>query len=487
MDRDGSHSDPPPDWVPEPRTGTGTGTGTNTALEESMWQLGIDEQHSYPERPGEPDCIYYLRTGFCGYADRCRFNHPPDRSSSAVVASGRVSAAGDYPERAGQPFCQYYMRTGSCKYGSSCKYHHPRQGGSSGSPFALNIYGYPLRPGEKECTYYIKTGQCKFGMTCKFHHPHPSNMVVPPGTPAAIPPAPLASPTVYTSPAPAPQPYGMMTTGNWPVARPPMVPGGSYIQGPYGPMLFSTGVVPFPGWAPYPGTTAVSTPNTQSMGAGQFYGLMPLSPSAPAYSGSYQAIASSAGVSSSISKEHLYPQRPGQPECQHYVKTGDCKFGSSCKYHHPSEWVVPETSSALSPMGLPIRPGTPTCSYYAQHGVCKFGPTCKFHHPMGTLSYSPSASSLSDMPVAPYPVGSSIGTLAPSSSSSDLRADVISGSIKNTVSKTLSSSVTIPTGSGGSVLSKSGSISQSGLQQSSQSSDISSSGKGGAANGGAPN
>lgn len=467
MEREENHSDPASDYGPE------------TGLEEPMWQLGMEDTSSYPERPGEPDCIYYLRTGFCGYADRCRFNHPRDRSTSPVVRSGRVSG-GDFPERAGQPICQYFMRTGSCKFGSSCKYNHPRQGASSMSPFALNIYGYPLRPGEKECTYYIKTGQCKFGMTCKFHHPLPSNVPVPTPTPPA-PPITPAAPTVYSTPTPA-QPYGVMT-GNWPVVRPSMVPG-SYIQGHYGPMLISPGVVPFPGWAPYPGTTPMTTPNTQSVGGGQFYGLMPLSPSAT-YTGPYQAIPHSVGGTSSISKEHSYPQRPGQPECQHYLKTGECKFGSSCKYHHPSEWVVPETSSALSPMGLPLRPGTPTCSYYAQHGVCKFGPTCKFDHPMGTLSYSPSASSLSDMPVAPYPVGSSIGTLAPSSSSSDLRAEVTSGSIKDSAS-TLSSSVIISSGSGGSVLSKSGSISHSGLQHSSQSSGTSSSSKGVASHGGAP-
>ena len=31
---------------------------------------------AYPDRPGEPDCIFYLRTGMCGYGDSCRFNHP---------------------------------------------------------------------------------------------------------------------------------------------------------------------------------------------------------------------------------------------------------------------------------------------------------------------------------------------------------------------------------------------------------------------------
>ena len=70
--------------------------------------------------------------------------------------------------------------------------------------------------------------------------------------------------------------------------------------------------------------------------------------------------------------------------------------------------------------------GAPPCSFYTRYGICKFGPTCKFDHPLvGGLTYSPSASSLSDMPVAPYPIGSSPTTLAPSSSSD---AQVLEGS-----------------------------------------------------------
>lgn len=32
---------------------------------------------SYPQRPGQLDCAYYLRTGICGYGANCKFNHPP--------------------------------------------------------------------------------------------------------------------------------------------------------------------------------------------------------------------------------------------------------------------------------------------------------------------------------------------------------------------------------------------------------------------------
>lgn len=109
--------------------------------------------------------------------------------------------------------------------------------------------------------------------------------------------------------------------------------------------------------------------------------------------------------------------------------------------------------------------GAPPCTHYADRGVCKFGPACKFDHPMGTLSYSPSASSLSDMPVAPYPVGSSIGTLAPSSSSSELRPELISGSSKDSVSSRMSSSMSTSSGSVGSTFSKSGSVPHLTVQQ----------------------
>lgn len=100
-----------------------------------------------------------------------------------------------------------------------------------------------------------------------------------------------------------------------------------------------------------------ASPSTQpTIASGQMYGLTPLSPSAPAYTGPYTHLPSSVGRSSSGQKEQAYPERPGQPECQYYLRTGDCKFGSSCRYHHPPEWDTPKTNCVLSPMGLPLRP-----------------------------------------------------------------------------------------------------------------------------------
>ncbi|KAJ0092261.1 hypothetical protein Patl1_25111 [Pistacia atlantica] len=338
---EGSQSDPSPEW---------TAPGTETALEEPMWQLGFGVgPESYPERPDEADCIHYLRTGYCGYGSRCRFNHPRDRGGAMGAAR---AGAGEYPERVGQPLCQYYMRTGTCKFGASCKYHHPRQGAGSVTHVSLNYYGYPLRLGEKECSYYMKTGQCKFGPTCKFHHPQPAGVQVAPPSPAPQVPTPVPAPTVYPPvQSPSAQQYGVM------VARPPLLPS-SYVQGPYGPMLVSPGMVPYQSWSPYPThVNPVASPGSQPpAGSSSIYGMKTLSASAPAYTGAYQTTPSTVGPSSSSQKEQSFPERPGQPECQYYMKTGECKFGSSCKYHHPREMTVSKTDVSLSPMGLPLRP-----------------------------------------------------------------------------------------------------------------------------------
>lgn len=101
-----------------------------------------------------------------------------------------------------------------------------------------------VEQGEKECSYYVKTGQCKFGTTCKFHHPAPPAPSPAPQVAAA--PTPMPAPTMYStvqSPSgPSSQQYGVV------MARPPLMPG-SYVQGPYGPLLLSQGV---PSWNPYP-------------------------------------------------------------------------------------------------------------------------------------------------------------------------------------------------------------------------------------------
>lgn len=116
------------------------------------------------------------------------------------------------------------------------------------------------------------------------------------------------------------------------------------------------------------------------------------------------------------------------------------------------------------------KQGAQPCTFYLQNGRCKFGATCKFDHPMGAMRYSPSASSLIETPVAPYPVGSLLSTLAPASSSSDLRPELISGSKKDSLLSRIPSSGNTSSSSVGLIFSQTGSVPLSDLQLSGQSS-----------------
>ncbi|RZB53340.1 Zinc finger CCCH domain-containing protein ZFN-like isoform A [Glycine soja] len=360
--------------------------------QDAMWQINLRssetmESEPYPEHPGEPDCSYYIRTGLCRFGATCRFNHPPNRK--LAIAAARMK--GEFPERIGQPECQYYLKTGTCKFGATCRFHHPRDKAGIAGRVALNILGYPLRPNEPECGYYLRTGQCKFGNTCKFHHPQPNNMVL------SMRSSPVY-PTVHSPTTPGHQSYATGIT-NWSSSS--YIPSPRW-QGPssYAPLILPQGMVSVSGWSAYSGQMGSDSPQ-QTMANGQSYGTS--RQSEPANSGSQGAYSQFRSGSVpvgfyALQRENIFPERPDQPECQFYMKTGDCKFGAVCRFHHPHERMIPAPDCVLSPIGLPLRPGEPLCVFYSRYGICKFGPSCKFDHPMGVFTYNMSASPLADAP-----------------------------------------------------------------------------------------
>ncbi|RWW27025.1 hypothetical protein GW17_00008572 [Ensete ventricosum] len=369
-----------------------------------MWKTnmrGSDpvESGPYPDRPGEPDCAYYIRTGLCRFGMTCKFNHPQDRM--LAIAAARIR--GGYPERVGQPECQYYLKTGTCKFGSTCKFHHPKEKAGIARQAQLNILGYPLRPNEQECAFYIRTGECKFGSTCKYHHPQPSNATL------ALRGSPIY-PSAHSPTTPGQQSYSAGMT-NWTLPR------SSFISSPrwqasssYAQLILPQGVVQVPGWTSYSGQLGSSPGSQRTAGGGQFY-----SPSqqgetnigAQGKFSSYRPGSVSMGLYA-VPRENIFPERPGQPECQFYMKTGDCKFGAVCRFHHPRERLIPTPNCVLSPLGLPLRPGEPLCVFYSRYGICKFGPNCKFDHPMGTFTYGLSESSMADVPTVEHLLGSTL-------------------------------------------------------------------------------
>ncbi|XP_058093328.1 zinc finger CCCH domain-containing protein ZFN-like isoform X1 [Magnolia sinica] len=409
------------------RAGVNEGSSLSPPLDEdTMWPMNLRssetmESGSYPERPGEQDCAYYLRTGLCRFGMTCRFNHPPNRK--LAVAAARIK--GGYPERIGQPECQYYLKTGTCKFGATCKFDHPRDKAGIAGRVMLNMLGYPLRPNERECAYYLRTGQCKFGNTCKFHHPQPSStMVSLRGSPVY--------PPVHSPTTPGQQSFpGGLT--NWPLSRPSFIPSPRW-QGPssYTPVILPQGVVPVPGWNTYPGqmgSVSSSESQQQTLGTSQYYGTSRQSETSAGFQGTFSSYRSGSvpiGLYA-LQRENVFPERPDQPECQFYMKTGDCKFGAVCRFHHPRERLIPAPNCVLSPMGLPLRPGEPLCIFYSRYGICKFGPNCKFDHPMGTFAYSLSTSSSADVPVVRRLLGSSSSTGALPLSSSEGPAESVHG------------------------------------------------------------
>ncbi|CAL4993433.1 unnamed protein product [Urochloa decumbens] len=363
---------------------------------EAMWQMNLGETGElgpYPERVGEPDCSYYMRTGMCRFGMTCKFNHPADRK--LAVAAARMK--GEYPQRSGQPECQYYLKTGTCKFGATCKFHHPREKAAMATRVQLNELGYPFRPNEKECSYYLRTGQCKFGSTCKFHHPQPSTMMVAVRGSGYSPGQSATSPGQHAY-------QGAVTS--WPLSR-----SASFIASPrwpghssYAQVIVPPGLV-HPGWNPYTAQIGSSSSDDQqpTPGAAQYYtGSRQSGTPGLGDQGmfsSYQAGSVPVGLYA-VPRENVFPERPDQPECQFYMKTGDCKFGAVCKFHHPRERIIPTPNCALSSMGLPLRPGEPICSFYSRYGMCKFGPNCKFDHPIGTVMYGHASSPTSEVPTS---------------------------------------------------------------------------------------
>lgn len=160
----------------------------------------------FPQRPGEPDCRDYLRTGRCKYGDSCKYHHPPGVQSGGGTKKPLNPNEPVFPIRPNEPSCQYYLKHGTCKFGQSCKFHHPphvlASGGGPSGAVLMNMAGgkglggqqlyaidgsgavgdlqqvvqlLPQRPGEPDCIYFLRNGRCKYGATCKYHHPLTNN------------------------------------------------------------------------------------------------------------------------------------------------------------------------------------------------------------------------------------------------------------------------------------------------------------------------
>ncbi|XP_010426337.1 PREDICTED: zinc finger CCCH domain-containing protein 43-like isoform X2 [Camelina sativa] len=310
----------------------------------------------YPVRPGEEDCSFYMRTGSCKFGSTCKFNHPLSRKIQ-IARDNKVKEKEEDGDNLRQIDCKYYFRTGGCKYGETCRFNHSKTNSCLASAPELNFLGLPIRPGEVECPYYMRNGSCKFGAECKFNHPDPTTIG---GTDS---PSFRGNNNVSIGSF-SPKSTFQASSTSW---SSPRHANGST---PFIPVMLSqTHGVPSqtPEWNSYQASVysserGVFTPSTTYL-------------------------MNNTSAETSMLSQYRYqmpaeefPERPDQPECSYYMKTGDCKFKFNCRYHHPKNRLPKLPPYALNDKGLPLRPDQSVCTHYSRYGICKFGPACRFDH-----------------------------------------------------------------------------------------------------------
>lgn len=332
----------------------------NENEDENQCQQLLEEKnggrsYNYPVRPEAEDCSYYMKTGMCKYGSNCKFNHPFRRRSQVVKE--KFKEKDEAIDKPLQTECKYYMRTGGCKYGKGCRYNHSRAIMSAAPVLELNFLGLPIRPGERECPYYMRNGSCKYGANCKFNHPDPT------AAGACDSPPRYVNGGSVTS-----QVASQASVASW------LSPGTVNERATYVPMMVQPPEdVPSQNHS-WNGYQAHVDPPERSMHPSTAYALKPSTDSSDYAHHQTQMLVDE------------FPERPGQQECSYFIKTGDCKFKSNCKFHHPKDRSAKASPCALSDKGLPLRPDQSTCSYYSRYGICKFGPACRYDHPSGLVS-----------------------------------------------------------------------------------------------------
>nr|VDD14594.1 unnamed protein product [Brassica rapa] len=315
----------------------------DTLTKVKVNEENMDEPSLFPDRPGERDCHYFMRTGKCGYGSSCRYNHPVSHVPEAVFYHRE-----ELPERVGQPDCEYFLKTGACKYGAACKYNHPKDRNGAG-PVLFNALGYPMRQGEKSCPYYMQKGMCRFGVACKFHHPQTHN----------------AQPTSF--------PFG----GSLPVMSlaPATYEAMSRPQALH-PQAYSFMVAPPQGWSTFMvclyiyGGYDMKTELDSSSEKAECSFFMKTGTCKYGDNCKYSHPKERMLLSPppNLFNPVVLPARPGLPACGNFKAYGFCKYGANCKFDHPvpvntynnTGSTMPSPPSAYAPpVSTPVRITSP--------------------------------------------------------------------------------------------------------------------------------
>lgn len=153
---------------------------------------------------------------------------------------------------------------------------------------------YPLRPGEADCRDYLRTGRCKYGESCKYNHP--PNVESGGGVRPINPSEPL-----------------------FPI-RPTEPPCQYFLK---------HGTCKFGQSCKFNHPSGQALADGSGLPAGQLVFV-----TANATSGD-----ASSHLMSASSAVQVLPQRPTEPNCIYFLRNGKCKYGATCKFHHPLDAI----------------------------------------------------------------------------------------------------------------------------------------------------
>ncbi|KNA04626.1 hypothetical protein SOVF_197960, partial [Spinacia oleracea] len=101
-----------------------------------------------------------------------------------------------------------------------------------------------------------------------------------------------------------------------------------------------------------------------------------------------------------VMQSEEFPVRPGQPDCDYFMKTGDCKYRSACRYNHPVSRDSKLRLPLLSSKGLYSKSKNPELPDSFTGNPRKSG--ASYHHPRDRISTSsPSSLNESGLPLRP--------------------------------------------------------------------------------------
>lgn len=179
---------------------------------------------------------------------------------------------------------------------------------------------YPLRPGEPDCRDFLRTGRCKYGESCKYNHP--PNVEVGGGVKPINPSEPLYPIRPGEPPCQYYLKHGTCKFGqsckfNHPTGSPVNMGDGGGSNGlPAGFVFLTTNAT---------GTTI----HTGDSAAQHVLGAQTV---------------------------QILPQRPNEPNCIYFLRNGRCKYGATCKFHHPLDAVNRNSVQQLQFQNSNVRP-----------------------------------------------------------------------------------------------------------------------------------